>query len=69
MKRHLPARLLLVGACSAMPVVHAADNLTLPATQIDSTSEMVDGVSQGYEGRASSSTTKLGLTDKQTPQA
>lgn len=68
MKRHLPARLLLVGACSAMPVVHAADNLTLPATQIDSTSEMVDGVSQGYEGRASSSTTKLGLTDKQTPQ-
>lgn len=68
MKRHLPARLLLVGACSAMPAVHAADNLTLPATQIDSTSEVVDGVSQGYEGRASSSTTKLGLTDKQTPQ-
>ena len=69
MKRHIPASLLLVGACSAMPFVQAANDLTLPATQIESTSERGDGVSQGYEGKASSTTTKLGLTDKQTPQA
>lgn len=69
MKRHFPASLLLVGACSALPSVHAADDLTLPATEIVSTHESIDGVSQGYEGQASSTTTKLGLTDKQTPQA
>lgn len=69
MKRHLPASFLLVGACSAMPFVHAADDLTLPATQIESVSDSGDGLSQGYEGKPSSSTTKLGLTDKQTPQA
>ncbi len=69
MKRHLPASLLLAGACSAMPIVHAADDLTLPATQIESTRDSGDGPSQGYEGKPSTSTTKLGLTDKQTPQA
>ncbi|MFJ4142164.1 TonB-dependent siderophore receptor [Pseudomonas sp. NPDC089734] len=52
-----------------MPIAHAAEDLTLPATQIESSIESDDGVSQGYEGKASSSTTKLGLTDKQTPQA
>ncbi|WP_342653630.1 TonB-dependent siderophore receptor [Pseudomonas sp. F3-2] len=69
MKRHFPVSLLLVGACSALPVAHAADDLTLPATQIESSSDTDDGMSVGYEGKASSSTTKLGLTDKQTPQA
>ncbi|SEJ96413.1 TonB-dependent siderophore receptor [Pseudomonas sp. NFR16] len=69
MKRHFPVSLLLVGACSALPVAHAADDLTLPATQIESSSDTDDDMSVGYEGKASSSTTKLGLTDKQTPQA
>lgn len=68
MKRHLPASLLLAGACSAMPIVHAADDVTLPVTQIESVSGGTDGVSVGYEGKASSTTTKLGLTDKETPQ-
>jgi outer membrane receptor for ferric coprogen and ferric-rhodotorulic acid len=52
-----------------MPIICAADDLTLPATQVESASDSGDGLSQGYEGKASSSTTKLGLTDKQTPQA
>lgn len=69
MKRHFPAGFLLIGACSAVSIAHAADDLTLPATQIQSSAEREDGVSQGYEGKASSTTTKLGLTDKQTPQA
>lgn len=69
MKRHFPAGFLLIGACSAVSIAHAADDLTLPVTQIQSNTESVDGVSQGYEGKASSTTTKLGLTDKQTPQA
>jgi len=51
-----------------MPVVHAADDLTLPAIQVESVQNRDEGPSEGYEGRASSSTTKLGLTDKQTPQ-
>ncbi|MDZ5603152.1 TonB-dependent siderophore receptor [Pseudomonas sp. RP23018S] len=51
-----------------MPMAQAADDLTLPITQIESTQEGTDAASVGYEGRASSSTTKLGLTDKETPQ-
>ncbi|WP_459208287.1 TonB-dependent siderophore receptor [Pseudomonas sp. MLB6B] len=51
-----------------MPVVHAADDLTLPAIQVESVQNRDEGPSEGYEGRASSSTTKLGLTDRQTPQ-
>ena len=69
MKRHFPAGFLLIGACSAVSIAHAAEDLTLPATQIQSSAESDDRVSQGYEGKASSTTTKLGLTDKQTPQA
>ncbi len=68
MKSPIPASLLLVGVCSAMPMAQAADDLTLPITQIESTQEGTDAASVGYEGRASSSTTKLGLTDKETPQ-
>lgn len=69
MKHLLPASLLLAGACSAMPLVHAAEDLTLPATQIDGSSELVDGQSMGYKSNPASSTTRLGLTDMQTPQA
>lgn len=69
MNRRLPASLLLVGACSALPLAHAADELTLPSTQIEDSAIQTDGISQGYQGKPSSSTTKLGLTAKETPQA
>lgn len=69
MKPRLRASLLLAGACSAMSLAHAAGDLTLPATQIESTSASTDDQSVGYQVKPSSSTTKLGLTDKETPQA
>ena len=69
MKHRLPASLLLAGACSAMPLVYAAEDLTLPAMQIEGSNEYVDAPSVGYKGNPASSTTRLGLTDKQTPQA
>jgi len=69
LNRRLPASLLLVGACSALPLAHAADELTLPSTQIEDSAIQTDGISQGYQGKPSSSTTKLGLTAKETPQA
>ncbi|HEY0286382.1 MAG TPA: TonB-dependent siderophore receptor [Pseudomonas sp.] len=62
---------MLAGACSVLPLAHAADELTLPATQIQSSAEQGDGQDQtrGYQGKPAGSTTRLGLTDKQTPQA
>ncbi len=69
MNRRLPASLLLAGACSAMPIAHAADEVTLPSTQIEDSSLTVDGPSVGYQAQPASSTTKLGTTDKETPQA
>ena len=69
MKPRLSASLLLAGACSALPLAHAAEEISLPTTQIQSSSEQVDGVSQGYQGKPASSTTRMGLTDKETPQA
>lgn len=69
MKRRLPARLLLVGACSTLPLVQAAEEIALPSTQIQSSAASSDVLSVGYQGRAATSTTKLGLTDKETPQA
>lgn len=68
MNPRLPASLLLVTACSALPLAQA-DDVTLPTSQIQSNAEQDGAPSQGYQGKASSSTTKLGLTDKQTPQA
>ncbi|MFF7710211.1 TonB-dependent siderophore receptor [Pseudomonas sp. NPDC007930] len=68
MNPRLPASFLLAGACAALPLAHA-DELTLPTTQIQDTSTQVDAPSEGYQGRVQSSTTKLGLTDKETPQA
>ncbi|KPA87675.1 TonB-dependent siderophore receptor [Pseudomonas asplenii] len=61
--------LLLMGAISVLPQANAADELTLPATQIQGTVTQGDTQSEGYQGQPSSSTTKLGLTDKETPQA
>ncbi|WP_419735812.1 TonB-dependent siderophore receptor [Pseudomonas sp. COR18] len=61
--------LLLAGAISVLPQANAADELTLPATQIQGTVTQGDTQSEGYQGQPSSSTTKLGLTDKETPQA
>ncbi len=69
MSRHLPASLLLVGACCALPVVHAADTITLPSTQIQDNALQDEAQTQGYKGQPATSTTKLGLTDKETPQA
>ncbi|MCF4998159.1 TonB-dependent siderophore receptor [Pseudomonas syringae] len=60
---------MLVGACSAVSFVHAADDLTLPATQIEGSRDLANGESAGYQGSPVSSTTRLGLTDKETPQA
>lgn len=68
MKPRLSASLLLAGACSALPIAHAADEVTLPSTQIQSSSAQSDGVSQGYQGQASTSTTRLGLSDQENPQ-
>ena len=68
MKYRLPVSLLFVGACSAVPMVHAADDLTLPAIQIEG-SGRTDTPSQGYQADPVTSTTRLGLTDKETPQA
>ncbi|MEX3773840.1 TonB-dependent siderophore receptor [Pseudomonas sp. MYb118] len=46
-----------------------ASEMTLPATQIHSHTTQ-DGVqSEGYQGKPVSSTTRLGLTDRETPQA
>ena len=69
MKRRLPASLLLAGACSTLPLAHAADQVLLPATQIETNSDQVDAPSVGYQGKPASSTTRLGMTDKETPQA
>ncbi|WP_225920024.1 TonB-dependent siderophore receptor [Pseudomonas vanderleydeniana] len=64
----LSTTLLLVGAISVLPQANA-DELSLPATQIQGTVTPGDAQSEGYQGQPSSSTTKLGLTDKETPQA
>ncbi|WPP01904.1 TonB-dependent siderophore receptor [Pseudomonas sp. HR96] len=69
MKPCLSASLLLAGACGVLPLAHAADELALPATQIQSSSDQADGQSQGYAGKTASSTTRLGLSDKENPQA
>lgn len=70
MKARLPASLLFAGACSAMPLAHAADEITLPSTQIQSNGvAQADEQSQGYQGKTATSTTRLGLSDKETPQA
>lgn len=69
MNRRLTAGLLLVSVCSALSLAHAADAITLQPTQIQDTSAQDENQSQGYQGKPSSSTTKLGLTNKETPQA
>jgi outer membrane receptor for ferric coprogen and ferric-rhodotorulic acid len=70
LNRCLPARLLLVGACSSLPLAYAAaDEVTLPSTEIQSSAASVDAPSQGYQGVTATSTTRLGLTDRETPQA
>ncbi|GAB7532227.1 TonB-dependent siderophore receptor [Pseudomonas sp. 3A(2025)] len=69
MKPRFSMTLLLTGACSVLPLAHAADELTLPATQIQTTAQQQDSESQGYQGKPASSTTRLGLSEKQTPQA
>ena len=69
MKPRLSAGLVLASACSALPFAQAADELTLPETRIQSTNAQAAGQSEGYKGRPAASTTRMGLTEKETPQA
>jgi outer membrane receptor for ferric coprogen and ferric-rhodotorulic acid len=71
LKPRLPVTLLLAGACSAMPLAYAAetDVVSLPTTEVQGTSAQDETETVGYRGAPSSSTTKLGMTKKQTPQA
>lgn len=68
MKPRLSARLLIAGACATLPFAHADDEITLPETQIQSTGGWAAEQSQGYQGKPAGSTTRLGLSDKETPQ-
>jgi len=69
-KPRLPATFLFAGAFGVLPLAHAADDLMLPATEIqDTAAPQDDGQTVGYTAKPSSSTTKLGLTNKETPQA
>jgi outer membrane receptor for ferric coprogen and ferric-rhodotorulic acid len=54
-----------------MPLAHADDTLALPSTFIQGSSAQADNASltQGYQGQAATSTTRLGLSDRETPQA
>jgi outer membrane receptor for ferric coprogen and ferric-rhodotorulic acid len=66
----LSASLILAGACSTLNLAYAADEINLPETTIQSSSSVqANGQSQGYQGKAAASTTRLGLSDKETPQA
>jgi len=67
-KARLPACLILAGACSTTPLVYGAE-ITLPSTQIQSDGMPADDQSLGYQGKTATSTTRLGLSDKETPQA
>jgi outer membrane receptor for ferric coprogen and ferric-rhodotorulic acid len=69
LNRCVSATLLLASAVSSVSLAQAADEMTLPATQIQDVAAQDDAQSVGYVGRPSSSTTKLGLTNKETPQA
>lgn len=52
-----------------VPLPQQADGMTLPAIHIQDYAGQDGGASVGYLGKPKSTTTKLGLTDKQTPQA
>jgi len=47
----------------------AATEVVLPNIQVESNSEADGGLSEGYQGRTASSTTRLGLSKQETPQA
>ena len=69
MNRCVSATLLFASAVSSVSLAQAADEMTLPAMQIQDSAAQDDAQSVGYVGKPSSSTTKLGLTNKETPQA
>ncbi|HEY0288905.1 MAG TPA: TonB-dependent siderophore receptor [Pseudomonas sp.] len=50
-------------------LANTGSEVTLPATQIQYHSLQDSGQSQGYQGKPVASTTRMGLSDKQTPQA
>nr|WP_230375779.1 TonB-dependent siderophore receptor [Pseudomonas fulva] len=69
MKPRLWTTLLLAGACGAVPVAHAGEELVLPNIEIQSNSERTSSLGQGYQGKTATSTTRLGLSTRETPQA
>ncbi|MFJ2335100.1 TonB-dependent siderophore receptor [Pseudomonas helleri] len=66
MKSILPVSALLAAAWAAAPVAHA-DALTLPKTEVQTSAES-DTSPSDYQQPVDSSTTRMGLTAKQTPQ-
>ena len=52
-----------------VPVPRQVDGMTLPAIHVQDYAGQDGGPSVGYLGKPKSTTTRLGLTDKQTPQA
>ncbi|MDR6355025.1 outer membrane receptor for ferric coprogen and ferric-rhodotorulic acid [Pseudomonas psychrotolerans] len=66
----LAARILAAIAGTACPLVQAADSpLDLPSDTITSSViETQEGVAQGYQGKPTTGTTRLNLTNQQTPQ-
>lgn len=54
---------------SAPPASDATDEVRLPVLSIQATQGGAEAASRGYRGAAAGSTTRLGLSDRQTPQA
>ena len=66
LKSILPVSALLAAAWAAAPAAHA-DALTLPKTEVQASAE--SDISPGdYQQPVDSSTTRMGLTAKETPQ-
>lgn len=66
----LAARILAAIAGTACPFVQAADSpLALPSDTITSAVvETQEGIAEGYQGKPTTGTTRLNLTNQQTPQ-
>ncbi|TLP73674.1 TonB-dependent siderophore receptor [Pseudomonas nitroreducens] len=60
--------LLLTGACSAMPAAYAADDVLNMSDSVIQAPDRSDAPSEGYQTKASRSTTRMKLTDQETPQ-
>jgi outer membrane receptor for ferric coprogen and ferric-rhodotorulic acid len=58
----------LVSAYAVLPLACAADEIILPTSQVQGTADPEAGEATGYLGKSAESTTRLGLTAKETPQ-